>query len=113
MTLIRPETGEETPGQVLEEVQEHFNRARQVFEEVIQRIKAGELVTASESDKAVSELNRAKQTLYNERAKIEEQLRRDAGVHNAYALDLGAARVEIRRRMACLRAAGEGGELSE
>lgn len=113
MTLIRPESGEQSPEQVLEDAQRQFDRTRDALEGLIQKIQAGKVVPAAESTSAVREMGRAKQTLFDERKKIEEQLRRDAGIHNAYALDLGAARLEIRRRMACLRAAGEGGAVSE
>jgi len=113
MTFIRPAAGDGSSSEFLTEAREHYLRAARVFEALILKIEAGDGVSPGDSEKAARELSRAKQTFFDERKKIEDQLCREAGVHRDYAIDFGAARDEIRRRMACLRAAGEGRGLSE
>ena len=91
-------------GKVLVEVQAHYTRAIQALNELIDRIQNGELAPNREMSMTVTDARRAMQTFFDERKKIEDQLRRDTGVVHGHAIDFESARVEIGRRLDRLRA---------
>ncbi len=113
MTLIRPEGEDGDAEKVLLCVEEHFNDAAEVFRVAARKLAAGETVEPSKARDMVGEYRKLATLLYRERKSLEDERKKQAGVHRDYAIDFGAARDEIRRRMACLRAAGEGRDLSE
>ena len=70
------------------------------------KIRLGETDELKESGKLVRALRDAAHLVLEERGKV-DKLRKDAaGQVGAGALDLGAARDEVGRRLACLRRAG-------
>ncbi len=72
---------------VLSEVQAHYTRAIQALNELIHRIQDGELGSQREMALTVTDARRAMQTFFDERKKIEDQLRRDSGVVHGHAID--------------------------
>lgn len=94
---------------VLKEVQAHYTRAIQALNELIDQISQGELGNPREATVTISDARRAMQTFFDERKKVEEQLRRNTGVVHGNAIDFDAARVEIGRRLDRLRAAEDPG----
>ncbi len=58
-------------------------------------------------------LTGAIQFLASESKKIEDSIKEHDGIEGGYAIDLEAARVEIRYRLARLRGAGDTGKLPE
>ena len=57
---------------------------------------------------AVAEYSRGYNTAVTERSRVANDRRRETGANGSYAIDFDAARAEIGRRLACLRAAGDG-----
>lgn len=88
-----------------------FREAVAAMSALKRRLKAGELVPEKETKIAVSEVSKAIQLVLTERHKLAKHSTNNAGVAGGYAIDLEAARDEIRRRMACLRRAGADGRL--
>ncbi len=68
---------------------------------------------AADIRKDARQLTAAILVLGNEKKKIDDTIKEFEGLETGYALDLDAARAEIRRRLACLRNARNSGELSE
>ncbi|MDO5641896.1 MAG: permease [Paracoccus sp. (in: a-proteobacteria)] len=73
-----------------------------------QRLRAGELGEAKDAVKVARELRSATQMMLEERNKVEKLRKEIAGQVGEGVFDLDAARDEIGRRLACLRAAGGG-----
>ncbi len=106
MTLIRPDSEDGDAGRFLSGVEEHFNEAAERFREAARKLKAGEIIDPAKGRDLVGEYRKLATTLFRERQSLEDERRRQKGIRGDYGLDLGAARDEIGRRMACLRAAG-------
>ena len=85
-----------------------FQRLAEDLSALIEKIRAGDATRAKEAAQALKDLEKALQTVFEERTKVEKLRRQDAGVVHDYALDFGTARDEIGRRLALLRAAGHG-----
>ncbi|WP_141246528.1 hypothetical protein [Actibacterium ureilyticum] len=111
MTMISPLGGELAAQEVLAEAEEHYRRTIRALTEIIADVETGRSARARDLKGALSDLNKAAQTAFDERARVEKRIRADAGIINDYALDLDAARDEIRRRLACLRGAGGAGRV--
>ncbi|MBM9595216.1 hypothetical protein [Roseitranquillus sediminis] len=90
---------------ILRQTEAHYERAIQALGALIQRIESGDLGARTEVQQTATDVRKAMQTFFDERKKIEDQLRRDTGVVHAVALDFNAARDEIGRRLDRLRAA--------
>lgn len=101
---ITPESGledVEIAARILRDCAEDFDLLRQ-------QLRAGELDGLKDAVKMARELRAATHLVLEERNKV-DKLRKDiAGAVGASGLDLGAARDEIGRRLACLRRAGGG-----
>ena len=95
-----------------EELRSQMRMAREEWQEYRDRLSAGEVAGVSEvkaSLRQVSELIRLVLIL---ESRIDEQRKADAGIaQGGYALDLDAARVEIRCRLDRLRRCGHEGRL--
>ncbi|WP_235008554.1 hypothetical protein [Candidatus Halocynthiibacter alkanivorans] len=104
MTLITPLGGEEAPELLLEATRQHLDRAIRAFQHITAQVEAGHLVPSAEARKVIADLQNATQTAFDERKRLEEQLRKQAGVVHDYALDFDQARDEVRRRLARLAA---------
>lgn len=108
----QPPEGPFSPGDALAELviaQDLFRDTVADLTQARQRLKDGDVDKLKDAVKLVRELRAATQLVLEERKKL-DKLRKDAaGGVGAGALDLGAARDEIGRRLACLRRAGGGG----
>ena len=105
MPSTSPAESEGSAFDVLSEVQAHYTRAIQALNDLIDRIEVGELGSQRETALTVTDARRAMQTFFDERKKIEDQLRRDTGVVHGYAIDFVSARDEIGRRLDRIRTA--------
>ncbi|MEM1128931.1 MAG: hypothetical protein AAGH83_00260 [Pseudomonadota bacterium] len=98
---------------MMSEAQAHFRRAARALNELIDELEAQNPENASDAVRIVRDLKNALGPALSERERLETELRKDAGIVNGYAIDFDAARFEIGRRLACLRAAGSEGGVSE
>ena len=106
MTL-RLSAEEPSPKSLISETEELY---REIADEVfvaIRKIRTGEWDTKG-TPQVVKEMRAFLQLVLEERAKVAKLSKQEAGVVYDYALDFDAARVEIGRRLACLRDAGGG-----
>lgn len=116
MALIKPFRDEgKTSADLLQEAEAHYHDAVQAFETLklyLKHPEEGE-IAPSEISRVASDYRRATQTLFDERKKIEDQRKSDAGIVREYAIDFDAARDTIGRLLDRLRAAGGSGSVSE
>ena len=107
MTLIKP--FENDPADAcLAVAEELFMDAGLALAQLTKKIKRHELEPARSAKAALSEVLAAYQLAMKERNRVADERRKSSGIDGSYAIDFDAARDEIRRRMACLRAAGDG-----
>ena len=111
--LIRPEDGDGDAEKHLLGVEEHFSQAAEVFRAAAKRVETGEFVTPVTARDLAHEYRKTATLLFEERRRLAGKRKHKHGIVQDFALDFGEARDEIRRRMACLRSAGEGRDLSE
>ncbi|MFV2034011.1 MAG: hypothetical protein ACC631_02655 [Halocynthiibacter sp.] len=97
----------------LSTAQESYQNAADALLGLINQVKAGKLPPASDAQRVLRDANILLVLALKERERLEELCRKEAGVVHGYALDFGAARDEIGRRMARLRAAAGSGDISE
>lgn len=111
MTVISPLVGEQAAQEILVAAEAHYHRTVVKLSEIIEDVVAGQMDRTKELKGALSDLGRASQTAFDERAKVEKRIRAEAGIINDYALDMAEARSEIERRLARIRDAAGAGEL--
>jgi hypothetical protein len=75
----------------------------------MERLKQNQFDDLKDATRSYRDLRQALLMVFEERAKVAKLDKLEAGVAYDYALDLGAARDEIGRRLARLRDAGTGG----
>lgn len=92
---------------------DHFARMRQVLHGLLNRIEEGDARAVAELESCRMQLSRSLNNAIEQEAKLEALCNARARGGGDGALDLDAARAEIGRRLACLRAAGDGGSVSE
>ncbi|EEW24084.1 hypothetical protein [Rhodobacter ferrooxidans] len=101
--------GDATPEVLLRATEELY---REIAEELIlavRKVRAGETAEARTAMQAVKDLRAAFQMVMDERTRVDKLRKQVAGAVHDGALDFDAARVEIGRRLACLRDAAGGG----
>lgn len=98
---------------ILDTTQEHFLRALAALNEMIRGIENGNTAKLSEAQRISSDVRKAMQSAMDERTRVENLRKADAGIVNDYALDFAKARAEVERRLACLRAVCDSGKISE
>lgn len=113
MTLITPDGDGQPVEELLSSAEQYFRSAEKILREQISLLEAGGALAGNDTKKSVQTYNEALGLFVKERQKIEERRNKTAGITRGYALDFGAARAEIGRRLACLRDAGSTGKLSE
>ncbi|MEE9389334.1 MAG: hypothetical protein V3U96_12075 [Paracoccaceae bacterium] len=113
MTLIKPDGNDGTARDILEAAAEQFQRAIKAFQNITNRIEAGEENPSPETEKLVRQFGALTTVLFKEKQRIEDSIRKDAGIIHDYAIDFDGARKEIQCRMACLRRAADPGDISE
>lgn len=103
---IRFTEGEGIPDDVLGFTEDLYREAIVDLRALIAAIKAGQVEEIKAAKSAVKELRELGRMLIQERAHVEALRKQVAGAAGTGGeLDLGAARDEIGRRLACLRAA--------
>lgn len=100
--------GQEPPVDMLAVTGEWLDEAVRNVAQAVQDLRAGRLEGVKDVQTAIRDLKASIQLLNEERNRVEKYTRQIAGAAGGGALDLGAARDEIGRRLACLRAAGGG-----
>lgn len=113
MTLDRPGGDELSPEEILAVTERHFQRLLEMVDGVAEKVRQGDHAAVKDLQGLARDLHRSSQTLFDERAKVDKLRKQIAGVVHDYALDFDTARVEIGRRLACLRDAGGSGGVSE
>ena len=92
---------------------EHYQRTITAFQRSSDRIISGEEIPSPDYEKHARLFGSATTVLYKEKQKIEDSIKKDAGIVYDYAINFENAREEIRCRMARLRAARNAGSVSE
>ena len=106
MTL-RLSAEEPSPKSLILETEELYREiAGEVFA-ALRKIRSGEWDTKG-TTQSIRDLRAFLQFALEERTKVAKLSKQEAGVVHDYALDFDAARIEIGRRLACLRDAGGG-----
>lgn len=100
--------GESAPAEMLALTEEWLGEAARSIALAVQELRAGRAEGGKDVLQAVRDLKAAIQLLNEERNRIEKHAKQIAGAAGAGPLDLDAARDEIGRRLACLRAASDG-----
>ena len=102
-------TGGDAPSvDLLEETEELYREIAGELAAAMRGVRQGEVKDAKAAAQAVKDLRSAFQMVMDERSRVEKLRRQVAGVVHASELDLGAARLEIGRRLARLRDAAGG-----
>lgn len=113
MTMITPLGKDAASEEYLKIADAFFLR---VLKELDRQLSAAELADCETTPglaKAVTEVRRAMQTVFEERKRLEQSGSNAFGGAGSGALDLAEARDEIGRRLACLRDARGAGSVSE
>ena len=97
---------------MLEMAMEAFETTGEALRGTVNRLKAEEPVSADEVGKRVRDMNAALLQVLSLEGKARDATGQRIGQIGAGQLDLDAARAEIGVRLACLRAAGGGGDVS-
>lgn len=105
MALITPFRTEGTAAGLLEVANAHYEDALEAMQIVKLYLKEGSDLAPTEIARAAADLRKATQTLFDERKRLEDQRRKEAGVVHDFGLDFDAARDEIGGRLDRLRAA--------
>jgi hypothetical protein len=96
-----------TPDDVLEATERFYGLAVMELYRTIDAIRAGEFTEVRAAQTAIRDLRATAVQVLEERGKVDKLRKQIAGhVGAGGALDLEGARVEIGRRLACLRHAG-------
>ncbi|MFV0244898.1 MAG: hypothetical protein ACK5IB_07765 [Qingshengfaniella sp.] len=113
-TIIYRSATEGGSDQLFGEAQAVFWEAAQVLRRAVAEIEAGDMDGADAFKGAVTQFKATINTALAERERLEkERAKRDGIADGAgYALDLGAVRDEVGRRLACLAAARDAGGVS-
>lgn len=105
MTSDIPSGHEGHPADLLAEAEAHYEDALEAVRALKARLAEGAEPPSAEISRIAQDYRRATQTLFDERKRLDDQRKREAGVVHDYALDLDAARAEIGRKLDRLRAA--------
>lgn len=103
---IRFDQGDDPPVDLLAATEGLYRETAEELIRAMQGIRAGQLGEVKAATQAVKDLRAALHLVMEERNRVEKSRREIAGAVGAGALDLGAARDEIGRRLARLRDAG-------
>jgi len=104
MTLTRP-FSKDVSNDCIMVAEQIFEKAIRAVAQTTQKIESEELEALAEYKAVAQNATQATKLLLQEVGRVHELRKRKSGVVYDYAIDLDAARVEIGRRLACLRAA--------
>ena len=99
MTLITTTRDEGSAGNTLDVALAHYDDVLQAIDIVKLYLKERTDIAPSEIQKTATEFRRATQTLFDERKKLEDQKRKDAGIVLDFGFDFDVARAEIGGRL--------------
>ncbi|MEM6694203.1 MAG: hypothetical protein AAF626_06020 [Pseudomonadota bacterium] len=103
--LIRASDGEAVRDASIDIAERQFLDALMAVEAITEKIKRQEIEALTEVPKAAAHAAAATKHLLTEKHRVYEQQKRHAGIVGDFAIDFDAARDEIGRRLARLRAA--------
>jgi hypothetical protein len=98
--------GDDPPVDLLAETEGLFRETAEELIRAVRKVKAGAFGDAKIATQTVKDLKAAFEMVMEERTRVEKLRRQVTGAVGAQALDFGAARDEIGRRLARLRDAG-------
>ncbi|MGC9417797.1 MAG: hypothetical protein ACP5EN_02385 [Rhodovulum sp.] len=90
---------------MLEDAEDHYRRTIRALNDIIEEVEAGNTERARALRGALTDLGKAVQTAFDERLRVDKLLRQETGGTRDHALDLGAARIEVGRRLDRMRSA--------
>ncbi len=108
MTIGFPEGNEARQVDLLDFCETTFREVAEEIARALGELRNGKLEEARVASAAVRDMKAAFQLVMEERTRVDKLRKQAAGAAGGAALDLGAARDEIGRRLACLRDAGGG-----
>ncbi|HEY0274544.1 MAG TPA: hypothetical protein VGC31_00525 [Paenirhodobacter sp.] len=100
--------GENLPVDLLEETEALYREMAEELARALKGARRGEVKDAKAAVQAVKDMRSAFQLLMEERTRVEKLRKQVIGAVRGRALDFDTARVEIGRRLARLRDAGDG-----
>ncbi len=107
MTLIKVTDGGRAD-ECVDLAERQLMEALRAVAEVTEKIRRQEFDSLPDMPKVAANASAAARQLLTEKNRVYEQQKRTVGVVHDYAIDFDAARDEIGRRLARLRAAGDG-----
>lgn len=108
MTLIKPIEDGVNEDETLAIAEDLFKEAGEILGRALSNAHQDELAGAGRLKTAVNELSLGWKMAVHERTRVADERKSKAGIVGSYAVDYAAARDEIGRRLALLRAAGDG-----
>jgi hypothetical protein len=106
---VQDTIGESAAQEMILAARAHYQRVRRALGEVLARIEAGELKAVEEFDRTHREFSKTLTLALEQEIRLDERSKAHGAAGRGGPIDLDAARSEIGRRLACLRAAGGGG----
>ncbi|MGB0660648.1 MAG: hypothetical protein ACPGNV_10755 [Mangrovicoccus sp.] len=103
MTLIYRQNGDDSSEKIFAEAFAKFERASSALDTVVRQLEAGEVSEVGDVKKLVSSFETAAELTLKARQKLDERRSKQTGIVHDYAIDMDAAKLEIGRRLACLR----------
>lgn len=101
-----------TPLQILWEAERNFFDALRIFDDLINKIRAGKPVSRKETEKAVRAFHGAVVAFFVLRRAMDEQAEREDRLPKFHGLDLEEARDRVNRLLDRLRVSGSSEEVS-
>jgi hypothetical protein len=100
---IKFSAGEEPPVDLQAETERLFRETAEVLIKAVHKVRDGSYGDAKAATQAVKDLKTAFEMVMEERTRVEKLRRQVTGAVGSQALDFGAARDEIGKRLARLR----------
>ena len=115
MTIVYKETGEGSLEDLFEESRAMFLRAKRVVNNYCNEIEDGSFDDLEDFKRQYAFFKSLVPQIMSERERLEKDRDKRVGIADghSHAIDFDAARQEIGRRLACLAAAGDAGEVPE
>ena len=112
-TLITPDGDGWAPGKILQVAKAHFEETGHIIDQYRKSLRTGGTLDPAELKKHAHDLKAVSLLYHMEASRLAAKLDQQSEIVRDYAIDFGAARDEIKRRMACLRAARSSREIPE
>ncbi|MEP3298487.1 MAG: hypothetical protein ABJO27_18785 [Pseudoruegeria sp.] len=112
MSLITSIGSKGSQDDILQAAYDHLERLILTIRTMTHQLEAGDFKDLTETNKVLREAGTALQSAFRERENVDKLRRKNAGIVHDYAVDFDAARDEIGRRLASLRAAANPDDIS-